>query len=168
MKKVILLAFLTIGFFVNSYAQSSASATATATIITPISLTKNLDMNFGNLALNPTSPGGDVTLPASATPTRTADPGVTLPAVTGTVQAAKFTVTGEGASVYTITLPASITLTGTGTNMIIVPNCSESDLTAGTLTAGSQVFYVGGVLTVAAVQTAGVYSGTFNVSVNYN
>ena len=168
MKKTYLLALVILGLSANSFAQSSVSSDATATIITPIAIAKNLDMSFGNIAVNPTTPGGTVTLPASVSSSRVPSAGVTLPAVTGLVQAAKFTVTGEGSSVYTITLPASITLSGTGADMSIVPNCSVASLTAAVLTAGTQVFYVGGVLTVAAVQTSGVYSGTFNVSVNYN
>ena len=169
MKKIYLLALVVIGFSANSFAQSEKNATATATIIAPINLSKDADMSFGNIAVNPTTPGGTVLLPAvTGTPGRVASAGVTLPAVTGTPLAAKFTVTGEIGSAYTISLPATIVLTGTGTNMSIVPNCSITLLNGGALTTGSQIFYVGGTLTVAAVQTAGAYSGTFNVSVNYN
>ncbi|MBS4042787.1 MAG: hypothetical protein KGZ59_03125, partial [Chitinophagaceae bacterium] len=41
-------------------AQSTASASASATIVTPISIVKNVDMNFGNIAV--TSSGGTVVL----------------------------------------------------------------------------------------------------------
>ena len=168
MKKLYFLTLVALGFSANSFAQSFVTATSTATIITPISIAKNLDMNFGNIAVNPTTPGGTVILSASASPVRTPTVGLTLPAVTGLVQAASFTVTGEGSSVYTITLPNSISLTGPGAAMAITPNCSVSTLTSAALTGGTQVFYVGGTLTVAAVQVAGAYSGTFSVNVNYN
>jgi hypothetical protein len=65
-------------FSTSSFAQASATATATATIVTPISITKTVDMNFGNVAV------------------QTGTGGVTLPAVPGTVTAASFTVNGQG------------------------------------------------------------------------
>jgi len=41
-------------------------------------------------------------------------------------------------------------------------------VTTGTLTAGAQTIYVGGVLTVAANQPAGTYTGTVSATVEYN
>ena len=39
---------------------------------------------------------------------------------------------------------------------------------SGSLTGGSEVFHVGGILTVGAFQATGVYSGTFVVNAAYN
>ncbi len=39
---------------------------------------------------------------------------------------------------------------------------------AGALTDGSQEFYVGAALTVEGSQAPGDYTGTFDVTVNYN
>lgn len=170
MKKIYLLTLAVFGFWTGSFGQSTATATATATIVTPISIANNAPLSFGNIAVNETNPGGTVMLVSEmdGTVTRTSSAGVTLPTNTGTVSAAQFTVTGEGASIYSITLPGSITLTGTGGDMSLVPNCSQADLTAAALTNGSHVFYIGGTLTVATDQPEGIYSGTFDVSVNYN
>src|SRR5688500_14116799 len=85
-------------------AQSTAQATATATIVTPISITKITEMNFGNLAVDAAS-AGSVVLDPSATPNRTPADGVSLPSTTGTVSAARFTVTGNAGYTYAITLP---------------------------------------------------------------
>src|SRR5438067_12598699 len=95
----------------KSNAQATAQATATATIVTPISITKVSDMNFGNVAVQ-ASTGGTAVLATNGTRTRTS--GVTLPAVSGTVSTANFTVNGNGSYTYAITLPSSaVTLTNT-------------------------------------------------------
>jgi hypothetical protein len=83
-----------------SIAQVTATASTTVTLISSISITKVIDMDFGNIAVSPTL-GGTVVLPVSGG--RTLTGGVTLPVVTGTVTAAAFSVTGEGNSTYSIT-----------------------------------------------------------------
>ncbi len=167
MKKVIASAIVLVAFAANSHAQSTATATATATVVTPISIAKNTDMSFGNLSVQ-TGTGGTVVLAADGSRTRTS--GVTLPATTGTVSAADFTVTGTGAYTYVVTLPTTVTLTHTGGVETMVASAFGTNLGGnGALTAGTQDFKVGATLTVAAGQLAGVYtSGNFNVTVNYN
>ena len=69
----------------SAFAQVTASATASATILEPIAISKTVDMNFGNLAVN-ADPGTIVLTPESA---RTATGGVTfLPTNAGTITAA--------------------------------------------------------------------------------
>ncbi len=154
-------------FVTNANAQATASASASATVVTPISIAKDVDMNFGNIAV--TSSGGTVVLATAGT--RTTTGGVTLPVVNGTVTAAQFTVSGEGAYTYDITLPSSavvLTKSGGGATM----NATSFNHNAGTpqLSSGTQTFKVGATLTVVAAQAAGAYTtGTaFNVTVNYN
>ena len=167
MKKVLVLAIVVLGFAASSFAQVTATASTTAIIITPIAITKTVDMNFGNIAVSPTL-GGTVVLPTAGS--RTLTGGVTLPVVTGTVTAASFTVTGEGSSTYSITLPSSaITLTGPSGTMT-VQNFVSTPSSTGALTSGSQQVKVGATLNVSAAQAAGTYtnaSGLF-VTVNYN
>src|SRR5687768_9060604 len=81
------------GFATESFAQATATADASATIVTPIAIAKVADMNFGNVAVNATTAGTVVLTPLAA---RSVTGGVTLPATTGTVAAARFTVTGQG------------------------------------------------------------------------
>ena len=167
MKKVLVLAIVVLGFAASSFAQVTATASTTGTIITPIAITKDVDMNFGNIAVSPTL-GGTVVLPTAGA--RTLTGGVTLPVVTGTVTAASFTVTGEGSSTYSITLPSSaITLTGPSGTMT-VQNFVSTPSNTGALSGGTQQVKVGATLNVAAAQAAGTYtnaSGLF-VTVNYN
>jgi hypothetical protein len=159
------LAMLTLT--ISSFAQVSATATTSANIITPIAITKTVDMNFGNIAVSPTVAGTVVLVPAG---TRTATGGVTLPAVAGTVTAASFAVTGLGTSTYAITLPGTITLNGTPSGTMTLGNFASTPSGTGVLSAGAQTILVGGTLNVGAGQTAGVYTNSSNmtVTVNYN
>ncbi|NLR80213.1 DUF4402 domain-containing protein [Chitinophaga eiseniae] len=163
---LITLVFLAVG--AHAVAQETASATATATIVTPISITKTVDMNFGNVAVQSTTGGTVVLTPAGV---RSSTAGVTLPSTaTGTVTAASFTVNGTGNYTYAITLPSSALTITSGSNTMTVTNFTSTPSGTGTLTAGTQTLNVGATLNVTAAQPAGTYvSGTpFNVTVNYN
>ena len=168
MKNKILFTFLLLaGFTSQINAQATATATATATIVTPISIAKNTDMSFGNIAVQ-TATGGTVVLAPAGT--RTSTSGVTLPATTGTVTAASFTVNGNGSYTYAITLPTTVTLTHSGGVQTMAASSFTSNPSGtGALSSGTQNIAVGATLTVAAAQLAGVYtSGNFSVTVNYN
>src|ERR1700685_438080 len=89
-----------------SFAQATATASASATIVTPITITKTADMNFGNVAVSATIAGTAILAPAGTRTTGGAG-GVTLPATTGTVAAAAFTVAGQASYTYAITLPTT-------------------------------------------------------------
>lgn len=166
--KFFLAAIAMIAFASSVNAQATASSPASATIVTPISIANNVDMNFGNIAVQVAN-GGTVILSAASAPTRTlTGTGLTLPTVTGTVSSAKFTVSGTANYTYVITLPSSATL-ASGGNSMGAANFTHS--AAGTLSGlGSEIFYVGAELTVAANQAAGTYTTAtpFDVTVNYN
>ena len=154
----------------SANAQSTATASASATIVTPISIVKNVDMNFGNIAV--TNSGGTVVLAPAGS--RTATGGVTLPVVAGTVSAAAFTVSGQSAYTYDITLPSGNIVLASGANSMNINTFTASiGLTAGALSTGStgsQSFSVGATIAVSANQAAGSYTTAtpFNVTVNYN
>ena len=165
--KIFALTIAMIAISISTFAQVSATATTSATVITPIAITKTVDMNFGSIAVSPTIAGTVVLAPAG---TRTKTGGVTLPAVTGTVTAASFNVTGLGTSTYSISLPSTITLTGTPSGSMTVGTFLSTPSGTGTLTAGAQTVLVGGTLNVGAAQAAGSYtnSSDMTVTVNYN
>jgi len=170
MKKFGILIIALAGFALSSNAQnSSADATATAALITPLSISKNVDMDFGTLAAGNTT--GTAVLNVSNTITTTTG---SVKAITGSPKSAKFTVTGEPNKVVAISYPSSsITLTkvssteqltlGTFTNNI---GAATQDLGAG----GSFEIYLGATLTVPANSPAGTYDSDNNltVTVNYN
>lgn len=170
MKALSKLVPLVIAMFLISgtaFAQVTASATASATILTPIAITKTVDMNFGNLAVNAT-PGTIELTPASA---RTATGGVTfLPSNAGTITAASFDVVGLADATYSITLPAGVTTLLNGANTMTVDTWTSDPTPTGTLAGGSQTVNVGATLNVPASSVAGIYTSDvpFNVTVNYN
>lgn len=169
MKKMFFSALALVGFAATTNAQATATATATATIVTPISISKTADMSFGNIAVQ-AGTGGTVVLAPAGTRTTGGAGGVTLPATTGTVTAAAFTVNGNGSYTYAITLPSVVTLTrASGTETMDATSFTSTPSGTGTLSGGTQNLTVGATLTVAAAQVPGVYtSGNFNVTVNYN
>ena len=151
----------------SAFSQVTASATAEATILEPIAISKTVDMNFGNLAVS-ASPGTIVLTPASA---RSATGGVTfLPSNAGTITAASFTVTGLADATYSITLPAGATTISNSGNDMTVDTWISDPTPTGTLTGGTQTLNVGATLNVPASSPSGVYTSAtpFNVTVNYN
>jgi hypothetical protein len=168
MKFLTIVLLILAGFSIGAYAQVSATATATATIVTPIAISKTVDMNFGNVAVQPSN-GGTVVLNPSGT--RSGTSGVTLPAASGTVTAASFNVTGTGTYTYAITLPSTATIIDDNAmHTMNVDTWTSNPSGTGNLTAGSQTLNVGATLYVGAGQEAGIYvSDTpFTVIVNYN
>ena len=174
MKKVIAILIVFVGFSTYSFGQITASSDAYATIVTPINLQWEVDLNFGNLAV--TTVPGDVELVPSGNipPTRNVTGGVTLPNVIGTVTAAKFSVTGTPMYTYAITLPASCIIknnNGAGPAQMTVDVFTSLPTPTGQLnSSGLQTLYVGATVHVLSSQAAGIYKSPtpFNVTVNYN
>lgn len=157
-----------IALSLQAQAQESATATVTATIVAPIAIEKDVDMNFGNVAVQSTTGGTVILSPAGV---RTTTGGVTLPATVGDVSAAAFTVTGATGYTYSITLPtAPLTITNTDGGTMTVTAFTSTPAGTGALTTGTQTLTVGATLNVSAAQAPGVYvSATpFAVTVNYN
>jgi len=164
--KIFLFLVVALGFSATAMAQNTDTETANAsvTLVSTLSVTKTSDMSFGNII--PSSTLGTVTL-AAADGARTAGGGVTLPTtVAGTP--ATFTISATNGSIVNITVPSSITLSGTGADMTV----SNIEATPGsglyTMTSSSVTLKIGGKLNVAASQAVGSYTGTFNVTAAYN
>jgi Domain of unknown function (DUF4402) len=153
-----------------SYAQATATASTSAKIITPISIAKTADMNFGNIAVSASLSGTAVLAPAG-TRTTGGGGGVTLPSTTGTVSAATFTVSGAASYTYAITLPASCTISDASSHTMTINAFTSTPSSTGTLsTGGTQTLTVGATLNVSAAQAAGSYTNATGVpvTVNYN
>lgn len=155
-----------LAFSISTFAQASATASASAFIVTPISIANTVDMDFGNVAV--ASTGGTVVLATDGT--RTSTGGVTLPVIAGTVTAATFTVTGNPAYTYGITLPSADVTISNGTENMIVNTFTSDPSGTGTLTGGTETLRVGATLNVNANQDPGAYTTAteFTVTVNYN
>lgn len=159
---------------------ATTSAGSSAVVVTPLSLVKVKDLDFGRIAPRPTA--GTVTL----------DPVNQTCAVTGTIvhagacQAAEFAGMGRRRMMVRIQVPTTVTITGPGAPMTITnftlatsPDLAfvggnGNGLGAGNRryqiqpTSGVFDFRVGGRLNVNANQVGGTYTGTFAVIVQYN
>ncbi|MBS1914569.1 MAG: DUF4402 domain-containing protein, partial [Bacteroidetes bacterium] len=136
-----------------------------------ISLEKTRDLNFGSIVRS--AAGGTVVL--NATTGALTFSGVTQ-GQTHNQATAAFSATGEPSYLYTITLPQTATLTETNGNgngnANGHPSMTATSFTysdgAGTLdNSGHQNFNVGATLNVGANQATGTYTGSFDVTVQY-
>lgn len=159
------------GFATGVKAQSTATATTTATLITPISVTKDADMNFGQIAASGTS--GTVTL--GYTNNASVSGGVTSPNGGAGATTASFIVTGASTNGFSISLPTSVVLTDGTTNNLTVSDFTADLGSTSSLVDGTKTIKVGATLTVPANTAAGIYTNTgadvtngLFVTVNYN
>jgi hypothetical protein len=181
--KLLAIAIFLCGLAVTSYAQVTLNSSASATIVTTMGLTKNYDLDFGNLAVTTVAGTCILTPMAGPAPTRSITGGVTLPGFVGTPRAAEFIVTGVANQAYTINIPlADLTITHTTVpTASMIVNTYTTDQTVvtpgtswfGTLGgSGDNTFHVGATVHVSANQLAGLYqsmapAGGFPVTVNY-
>jgi Domain of unknown function (DUF4402) len=162
LSKVLAGALLFVG--TTTFAQSTASADASARIVEPLQITKTADLKFGNIAAGPSA--GQVDM--SISDVRTATGGVTLIAAGNVSNAAAFDIIGYPDASFTISLPSSI-LIASGANDMLVDNFVSSLGATSTLdAAGASALKVGASLNVAANQPVGLYTGSFDVTVAYN
>ena len=137
---------------------ASATGTATAKILRQITLTKTSDLQYATIISGAAastvgvSTAGAVSCGANLT-------------CTGTTTAANFNVQGTNGAVVLVGGDSSVTLNGSlGGTMSSTLTYSAPNIT---LSATGGSFQVGGTLSVGANQASGDYSGTFNVTANY-
>ncbi|MEO1730159.1 MAG: DUF4402 domain-containing protein [Pseudomonadota bacterium] len=140
---------------------ATAQGAATAEVVAPITLTHvaAAALNFGTFTTGDN--GGTVTVDQSSNGTATSD--VTL--LGGSTETAdSFNVSGDANRSFSISATAGSVSNGTDT-MSFTTDAPG----AGTLDgSGAATFSVGGVLTVAGGESAGTYTGTYDVTVTYN
>jgi len=166
--KVVGFSLLVFSAVVASYAATaSALASASAQIVVPVGIVaaSGATLNFGQVV---PYTGGTVIIAPVTAGARSATGSVQAVAQS-TYGSAAFIVTGNGADTFSIGLPASVTLHGTASpNLITVDAFTSNPSTTGQLTAGTQTVIIGATLEVGANQAADIYTGTFNVTVQYN
>lgn len=174
----LLMAGLTVmGSMVSGQALAAVdTATATATVIAPITVVKSADLSFGNFA---PGAGGTVTINTDGT---RAVSGTIPSAIGSTLTAAKFDVAGDNLATYSISYAgssSSLASTATPTDtmgytmcsaLTAAATCTGTPIATGTLSStGAESIFVGGILTVAAAQVPHTdYTGTISVTVQYN
>ena len=154
---------LAIGSFFGSAAQAAdATSSATAKVVVPITVSNTAPLAFGSFSAGS---GGTIMIGTDGARSKTAGV-VLLNASTGA--AAAFAVNGESNATYTITLPTTVQVADGGNTMSLGSFVSNPSGTGTLSGSGAQTINVGATLTVADGQTAGNYTGSFNVSVEYN
>lgn len=144
----------------------SSTASATTTIIQGMSVTNTSSLRFG--AMIPGALGGTSTVAPngsrSATGTITLLTSSSFPS-----SAASFNLLGAPNLAYTITLPTSVILTRQGgSDTILLAAFTSSPAASGSLSStGSGTLSVGGTITITGSQAAGLYSGSFTVTLAY-
>lgn len=142
-----------------------ACAAATASTGWAQALVANQPLAFGSFA--PGVSSGTVTV--SAAGVRNSGGGVFLvPSGSGSV--ASYTVSGTSSATYAVTLPSNgVVVLTSGPNSMAVNNFASSPVGAGLIGGGgTQTLTVGATLSVGSNQATGSYSGSFNVTAEYN
>jgi hypothetical protein len=140
------------------------SASVSAQVVKPLTLTALQDLNLGTVTLGSGSWSG-ATIGISQAGIFTCDLKVTC---TGTAQAAQFNVTGTNKMVVLISAP-NVTLVNQNNSAQTLNLALDSPGQVTLPNAGVQGvnFNVGGSVTISSTTVAGTYRGTINVTVNY-
>lgn len=157
-------------------AQSAGSYDTQVSLIEPLTITKLSDMDFGDLVV---TTGGTVVLTPTVTPVCTTTGGVIH---TAECQPATFGGSASFGQRVRVRRPIgnTITLTGPGADMtvtnitingdpMLVPTQSNPNWERYTIASldGTFIFRVGGTLNVNPAQTPGIYTGTFDIRLDY-
>lgn len=174
LKVIFAVIIMVAGFSAEMSAQATENTTAAAQIVTPIAISETSPLHFGTMAVL-AGTGGTCVLSTQGARTQTG--GVNLSVQNPSASNAAYNVSGALNTAYSITLPASITVTesvsGSATmtidHLLARPASAGADALSGTLSnSGTDSFSVGGTLNVSAGQSTGLYTGSFDVTVAYN
>ena len=146
-------------------APATASANSRAVVVTPLSLVRVEDLDFGTLV--PSALSGVITIDA-VTGNRTAIGGVTAYG-SSLAHRAYFVGAGTEGQLVTIMLGPAPTLgDGNGNSMPVLALTLDGPGLRTIPPERAVHIWVGGILSVNANQAPGDYTGTFTMTVNYN
>jgi len=160
------LAALLASVYGSSLTAATFNGTATATVIAPLTLAQTTPMNFGTVAVG--AAGGTVVMTSAGARSVTGDANA-IAAGAGTAGA--YTITGQAAQAYTMTIAGGTLTDGGGANPM---SLSAFTFVSPALTGGADAFSVGATLTLPPNQPAGAYSTANGVpaplviTANYN
>ncbi|NLT03802.1 MAG: DUF4402 domain-containing protein [Bacteroidales bacterium] len=149
-----------------AFSQVTATGHVAVTIVSPISITKTQDMNFGHVSVE--SGVGSVTL-SPENQARLVSGDVEL-MEGGAVSVASFKVKGYQGATFSISLPQSPVMISNGSKSMMVTDFTSTPSGFGDLADGSKDVKVGATLVVTGDQILGEYASVspFPVTVNYN
>jgi len=163
------LAFAALSLGAPALAQP-VSTTGSTTVVDQFALTEDTPLAFGAV-LPPTLGTNQVSI-AAGNGARSLSGGGNAALIGGGTSNATYTVEGDGGQTFDIDVPATLTMTRVSGSETIIVNLVQS-AAGGTLggtpgNVGSANFGVGGDFTVSSATVVGVYTGTFNVTVDNN
>ncbi len=190
LKALVVVAILAIAGMANAQNSASATATANATVVCPISITNNTNLQFGTITNS--ASGGTVVVPAVGSAVYTGVVATTGANAGPAPHSADFTVKGQGAFAYTVTSTIVTNFSGTGAtlsaltwqvpaspggNTTIFP-CdpdNDADPYEGIIAGADDTacgcvtddLKLGGTITLTSAAN-GVYSATVKVAIQYN
>jgi hypothetical protein len=182
MTKIFIMLFSVIfmtGITTTLKAQTSTTINTPVGVVftVPAALTQTSQLHFGTINLVIIAAG---TCILSTAGVRTFTGGLNGSASVPIATNAAYTVTGKIGATYAVTLPSSPVILKMGNSSATTDNVSVTAFTSRFLGAtsdaltsklsitGTDSFVVGATLTTMASQNAGVYAGTFNISIDYN
>lgn len=128
---------------------------------TPIQITEDTILNFGDIVADPA--GGTIAMNLSGSRSNISG----TASFSNTPSVAEFTVQGQPNTAVDITLPNQAWLNNGGSSLKLFNFSADSLLTTTLDAFGQKVFKVTSDLQYWASSPAGVYSGTYTISVNY-
>jgi hypothetical protein len=133
--------------------------------------TESTALNFGSISNGLAAGSSNVVVNDDGVTATTY--GASLAKVGATDTRGIFAISGGASLAYTVTLPASTTITDGSTTMTVGTFTTNSTSggagLTGTLGAGgTDTFYVGATLTVNSTNNPGTYSGTYTITAAYN
>lgn len=160
----LLLVFLFSIYQLSAHAATNSSTTnsASATVVAPVTLVKTADLLFGSVA-----PAAFASGTVTVYPTGGRIGSNVVLSLTNSGNPASFYLTGNPGAGFSIDLPNSIILTGPGNSMQLTTFTSSPSSVGSFNASGNATINVGGTLTIGANQAAGVYSGSFSITVDY-
>ena len=161
---------LSASFFSGTlFAANVATGTANANVLQPIAIVVGTDvLDFGDIV--PDAATADVVLdPFTGTITSSGSA-----TTSGNTAKGDFDVTGSNGASYSISVPDDVTVTLTdtaskgGAPMIVKSFTTNQTGNVGTLSGtGAQTIAIGATLVVGGNQVESTYSGTYDITVNY-
>lgn len=154
-------------------AAQSASAQANVTINKPLTLTKTGDLAFGTILVTGSGTFSTTVSVSTAGVRSTCD--TTYVTCSGTATAPVYNVSGNKQRVVQLTIPDTVVLSTTvpvgqtadTITMGVIPPNALKQITLTNSGAPGNNFGVGGSLTITDSTVDGTYSGSFNVTANY-
>jgi len=173
--KILFSAIVLLTTFSNACLSQHAMTTyASVTILNGIAISETAPLNFGTMSI----PNAEENVILTTANVRTASsPGnIELMAQSPVSQNAAYTVTGSGDASYVIILPSNGTDTiSNGLRHMDIVDFVSHPASAGVNglvghlnDSGIDNFTVGATLKLETEQASGTYTGSFNISVNYN